>query len=237
MDTPIRFKFRQQHPDGSGRVFWCYMRGKEYWVDADKIEEKLRKKKEYSQSEKARAQRSRHSKANPASPEQIKYIQEWKKKKRQDPEWRKKEQAATARYNARPECKARRYEYMKGYRKRTNARLANNIRSRIRDVMKGKIKTDNTMKMLGCTAKEFMAHLQKHFERGMSFNNYGHFWSVDHVIPLARFDLTKPDHQKIAFHYTNTRPCWNDENIRKKDKLDHSLVTRHELAVALEMLK
>jgi hypothetical protein len=32
--------------------------------------------------------------------------------------------------------------------------------------------------------------------------------------------LTKPDEQKICFHYTNLQPLWGVDNVRKSDSFD-----------------
>ena len=41
---------------------------------------------------------------------------------------------------------------------------------------------------------------------------------IDHIIPCAAFDLTKPENQKKCFHYSNTQPLWAKDNLRKGDK-------------------
>jgi hypothetical protein len=42
---------------------------------------------------------------------------------------------------------------------------------------------------------------------------------IDHVIPLAKFNLSDPEQQQSAFHYTNLRPMWGLENKQKSDKV------------------
>ena len=44
-------------------------------------------------------------------------------------------------------------------------------------------------------------------------------WHIDHIVPCAAFDLTDPEQQSVAFHYTNLRPVWAEENQRKQDKI------------------
>jgi hypothetical protein len=95
-------------------------------------------------------------------------------------------------------------------------RILINMRTRICKVIKGKVKSDTTKNLLGCSLDEFLIHIEKQFKPGMTFENYGcHGWHIDHIIPCATFDLSRPYHQKICFHYTNLRPMWEKENISK----------------------
>jgi len=53
----------------------------------------------------------------------------------------------------------------------------------------------------------------------MTWDNYGSAWHVDHIIPLAAYDLTDPEQQRQAFHYTNLQPMWAHENMAKGDEV------------------
>lgn len=58
-------------------------------------------------------------------------------------------------------------------------------------------------------------------EAGMSEDNYGQ-WHVDHVSPIAAFDLTRHDHRTRAFHHANLQPMWADANMIKGASLNNS---------------
>ena len=58
-------------------------------------------------------------------------------------------------------------------------------------------------------------------ETGMSEENYGQ-WHVDHVSPIAAFDLTRPDHRARAFHHANLQPMWADANMGKGSSINNS---------------
>lgn len=95
-------------------------------------------------------------------------------------------------------------------------RLSERIRSRVNRALKSQktYKNNSSIKLLGTSISECKAYLEKHFKSGMTWENYGQ-WHLDHVKPLASFNLTNPEEQKKAFHYTNLQPLWAEENLRK----------------------
>lgn len=97
-------------------------------------------------------------------------------------------------------------------------RLIINLRGRIWHALKGKVKKDKTLNLLSCTPIELANHLEKQFQEGMSWENYGQ-WHVDHKLPVASFNLTSEEQQKVCFHYTNLQPLWGEDNRVKSDKL------------------
>jgi hypothetical protein len=89
------------------------------------------------------------------------------------------------------------------------------LRKRIWDAVRGRAgKSARTMELVGCSAPELIAHLEKQFSPGMSWENYGK-WHVDHKKPCSAFDLTDPEQQRLCFNYTNLQPLWALDNIRK----------------------
>ena len=97
-------------------------------------------------------------------------------------------------------------------------KLIANVRTRMWSVLKGISKSDTTLKILGCSLDEFKKYIEKKFEDGMNWDNYG-VWHIDHIIPCAKFDLSDPEQQKICFHYTNLQPMWGEHNIKKGARL------------------
>jgi hypothetical protein len=98
-----------------------------------------------------------------------------------------------------------------------NYRLGQNLRRRLRFVLHGQQQPARMLKLLGCSIEDFKIYIESKFESGMSWENYGRDgWHIDHIMPCAIFDLSKPDHQKRCFHFSNMQPMWGDENIRKR---------------------
>jgi len=73
------------------------------------------------------------------------------------------------------------------------------------------------LELLGCSRDELKNLLEKKFTKNMTFENYGE-WEIDHIRPLASFNLKSIDEIKICFNHNNIQPLWKSENRSKKDK-------------------
>jgi len=115
--------------------------------------------------------------------------------------------------------------YQKERRKRDpNFRIRCTLSDRVRRVVSRNLKSGSSVMLLGCSLADFRIYLESKFDVGMSWDNYGHKkgqWNIDHIIPCALFDLTKPEHQKRCFHFSNLQPMWATDNYRKKIKTDN----------------
>ena len=108
----------------------------------------------------------------------------------------------------------------KKYKQNLSFRILDNLRTRTKHTICGINKSDKTIKLLGCSIPEFRKHIEKQFKPGMTWKNHSLFgWHLDHILPCASFDLTKPEEQKKCFHYTNLQPLWAEDNLRKGDKI------------------
>lgn len=100
--------------------------------------------------------------------------------------------------------------------------LKKTVGRRMRDALAAQSvkKHGRTISLVGCSAGELARHIEAKFLPGMSWGNYGYRgWHIDHIIPLAKFDLADPVQQAAAFHYTNLQPLWAKDNLRKSDKV------------------
>jgi hypothetical protein len=100
-------------------------------------------------------------------------------------------------------------------------RIKNKLRNHVYRICKYShtIKCRKTSEYLGCTIEQAKRHIEKQFKRGMTWENHGIVWEIDHILPLAAFDLTRKDQQMIANHFTNLRPEWKAKNRMKGDKI------------------
>jgi hypothetical protein len=134
--------------------------------------------------------------------------------------WRKTNPDIVKRMDAnRDKVKDAQY-YKNRYNTDINYRLKVIIRNRLHTALKDNFKKGKTLELLGCSIDEFKIHIESQWIDGMNWDNHLQFgWHIDHIIPLASFDLTDPEQLKKACHYTNMQPMWWLENIIKKDKI------------------
>ncbi len=98
-----------------------------------------------------------------------------------------------------------------------------NLRSRLAKAIARKSKRGSAVRDLGCTIPEFMTYIATKFQPGMSWDNWGRdSWHLDHIKPLASFDLTKRKQVLKALHFTNYQPLWAKDNLSKHARLDWS---------------
>ena len=144
------------------------------------------------------------------------------------------QQAINARNYARRKEDGEAQEYAKrrrenGYKDKTNARLRERyatdinyrtmkiLRARLRRALKNN-KKDHTMDLLGCTVEQAVQHIEKQFTSGMTWDNQGKEWEIDHIIPFVAFDVSNRDEQFIVSWYQNLQPLWGPANRSKGGK-------------------
>lgn len=93
------------------------------------------------------------------------------------------------------------------------------LRGRIYMALKKGIKSESTIKLLGCSVDYFKSYFESLFTEGMSWDAYmrGEI-HIDHIRPCKKFNLTKPSEQRECFNYKNLQPLWRLDNLRKGTK-------------------
>jgi hypothetical protein len=99
-------------------------------------------------------------------------------------------------------------------------RIVKNLRGRISGLVSGRLKSAPTLILLGCSLEFFKEYLASQFRDGMSWENYGVYWHIDHIKPCSLFDLSKQEEQNVCFHYTNMQPLLAKENLAKHNKFN-----------------
>lgn len=126
-------------------------------------------------------------------------------------------------------------EYQKSYRvanrdkrnKREQERLKidpiykiiKTARKRLSEILKSKgiTKTNSYRKYIGCTTERLHEFISSKFRDGMTWDNHGTLWDLDHIIPLS---AGKNEHHfTYLTHYRNFQPLLKSENYKKSDKI------------------
>jgi len=163
-----------------------------------------RKNKEYSQKPEVKERKQ-------------KYIKEYSQK----PEVKEK----NILYKQKPEVKEKINKYQKQKRNNPLYKLQTNIRTAISTLIKEKEfnKRKNTLKIIGLESWDCLKkHIEKQFTENMSWDNYGvgknnTTWHIDHITPIS-LAKTETEIYKLN-HYSNLRPMWGSNNIKKRDKI------------------
>jgi hypothetical protein len=101
-------------------------------------------------------------------------------------------------------------------------KAAHTLRSRLNKFIKRDFRNKTTEDLLGCTYEDFVIWMEYRFTDGMTMQNHGSLWAIDHVIPCSRFDLSDPDELHKCFHWSNTQPMISTENSAKGNTTDLS---------------
>lgn len=108
-------------------------------------------------------------------------------------------------------------------RKKTdpNFKLSQILRTQLYKALysKNAVKENRALELLGVQIKYFRKYLEHRFKKGMTWENYGSVWHIDHIIPLSIIDISKEENLKFAFHYRNLQPMFARENIQKSNKI------------------
>lgn len=122
----------------------------------------------------------------------------------------------------------RRYRENEAYRNRCKAaaaaackrnpvmRIRFGLRKRIRRLIRGEIRI---CQLIGCGTQQLRERLENQFRGEMTWANYGKLWVVDHITPLAAFNLDNPVELGYACHFTNLQPLTVLENQEKAARI------------------
>jgi hypothetical protein len=95
-----------------------------------------------------------------------------------------------------------------------NYRLKKSLAARLRNVL---FKTDTTMNYVGCNIQYLREWFEYNFTSEMNWDNYGLFWSIDHIIPVRKFDLTIEIEKLKCWNWSNLMPVTIQYNSTKKE--------------------
>lgn len=78
---------------------------------------------------------------------------------------------------------------------------------------------------IGMTTQEFRSYIESRWESWMNWDNYGYGvgrWSLDHIVSVNKFDLSKEEDRLICWNYKNLRPY---DAVKNNKEHSRELVT------------
>lgn len=95
-------------------------------------------------------------------------------------------------------------------------KLICNMRIRVCHILVSKSK--HTIDYLNCSSEFLTEYLEKQFTNGMTWDNYGTYWHVDHIVPLKWNNPTEEEViRRLA--YWNLCPLIAVDNLEKQNNL------------------
>ena len=178
----------------------------------------------------------------PAIPVEIDYVKETKRcskcRETQSFSCFSKNASTTSGLNS--SCRSCVRKYRRANRSKNNARynkrmkddivfkLGVLLRHRLASAIRHNIKTGSAIDELGCSVEYLKTYLEVMFyDRSdgtvMEWALHGQRgWHIDHIKPLASFDLEDPEQHMAACHYSNLQPLWAEDNYEKGVREDYS---------------
>ena len=175
-------------------------------------EERKRKRREYINdyrkrcSQEVKDRKKEREKAYRSTPEYKERQKEYRKVYNQLPESKAKR---SARRKSLDNAKKRR-EYQEQQRKCPKYRLRQSVSVLIRMAIKnagGSKDGGRTFEHLSYTPQQLAAHIEGLFTNDMTWDNYGIYWHLDHIIPQAALPYDSLTHSNFA-------KCWALENLQ-----------------------
>lgn len=94
-----------------------------------------------------------------------------------------------------------------------NYRIKKSLAARLRTVL---VKNDSTMNYIGCNIQYLREWFEYNFTNEMNWDNYGSYWSIDHVIPVCKFNLIVEEEKFKCCNWSNMMPVTIKYNSSKK---------------------
>ena len=189
----------------------CYRNARKIYRENNKEKIAEYRKKHYKQNKEQISEKSKERYIRDKGKRQLYYQNNKDKLKKQSKDYYSKNRERAIKNSIKYERERKNndpvYKMIRNYRKRTWDAYKNNTKSK------------STMDLLGCSGQELAQHLEKQFQDGMTHDNYGE-WHIDHIRPIASFDLSDPKQEEECFHYTNLQPLWAWENMSKGAKYE-----------------
>lgn len=81
---------------------------------------------------------------------------------------------------------------------------------------------------LGADVGFVRSWIENMFIEGMSWDNYGKTWAVDHIVPYRCFDVFNEYELLICWNYRNLMPILNADNLKKQGNVFFAFELLHD---------
>ena len=118
-------------------------------------------------------------------------------------------------------------------------KLERNMRTRTYQIFVAETegKAERSWKHIGCSPKFFQDWIKYQLYDGMTRENYGKYWNLEHVKPISTFDLSDPVQINKCFSWKNVQPYKTDKNREKGTKVLLNNIVLQELKVKVFLKK
>jgi hypothetical protein len=99
------------------------------------------------------------------------------------------------------------------------SKLKNRLRLNLRSRMRKLNISIQLQRVLGLSIAELICYLESKWSDGMSWDNYGSYWHIDHILPISVFNLNDPREVATCFNYKNLQPLTAQDNMRKGNRV------------------
>lgn len=110
-------------------------------------------------------------------------------------------------------------EYMRRWRKTNEGKSVTFMRGCIARCVYNRKFGKRTSDLLGYTHEDLTTHIERQFEKWMSWDNYGKKWCIDHIVPIKHFLSIGVKDPSVINALSNLRPICIKENSRKSAEL------------------
>ena len=93
-------------------------------------------------------------------------------------------------------------------------RLNNNIRGNMYHALKAKKGFRKWEDLVGYSLQDLINHIDPLLQDGMTWENYGTYWSVDHITPKSWFKYQSTEDPKF-------KECWELSNLQPKERIEN----------------
>ena len=99
-----------------------------------------------------------------------------------------------------------------------NYRLKKSLAACLRKALLNKDVT--TLSYIGCNISYLREWMEYNLAHEMTWDNYGSYWSIDHVIPVNKFNMESKEDKYKCWNWSNLVPVTVTVALKKKDTIN-----------------